>query len=89
MTDSPDKPAFPCNDCGKCCRQVANSEETAWLDRGDSVCMYFDEEKNLCTIYKSRPLVCRVEDYYDRYLSDQFSWTEFVQINLNICKNFS
>lgn len=80
------KPAFPCNSCGGCCRKVANSKETAWLDRGDSVCKHFDEETNLCLIYESRPLVCQIENYYDEHLSEKFSWTEFIQINLNICE---
>lgn len=87
MIDSQRKHAFPCNGCGKCCRQVSNSEETAWLDRGDSVCKHFDEAANLCTIYENRPLVCRVEVYYDRYLTDRFSWDQFVQINLEICRS--
>lgn len=84
--DSGRKPAFPCNGCGKCCQHVSNNEETAWLDRGDSVCRHFDEEAKRCTIYESRPLVCRVEAYYDKYLSDRFSWVEFIDINLSICR---
>lgn len=86
MTDYQDKPKFPCNGCGKCCRKVSNSAETAWLDRGDSVCRNFDEVFNKCTIYATRPLVCRVESYYDKHLSDRYSWKEFIEININICR---
>ena len=80
------RPAFPCNSCGKCCRNVANSEQTAWLDRGDSVCIHFDETSQLCSIYETRPLVCRVEDYYEMHLKDQFSWADFVRLNQEICR---
>lgn len=86
MTNEQKKPPFPCSSCGKCCRKVANSQLTAWLDRGDCVCKYFDEAKNRCTIYVTRPLICRVEDYYDRNLSDKISWDEFVKINTEICR---
>ncbi|WP_442900031.1 YkgJ family cysteine cluster protein [Gilliamella apicola] len=35
--------------------------------------MHFDEVTNLCKIYKDRPLICRVEDYYETYLTNQYS----------------
>lgn len=76
---------FPCTACGKCCRNVHLSEQTAYLSRGDGVCQYFDEQTNLCTIYESRPLVCRVEDYYKTYLSHIYTWDEFVKMNVEIC----
>ena len=78
---------FPCNGCGKCCRHVDRSQETSWLDRGDAVCRHFDEVTNLCLIYEDRPLVCRVEEYYEQHLSRSFEWNDFVKINLEICQN--
>lgn len=81
----PERTPFPCNGCGKCCRQVDKSTETAWLSRGDGVCRHFDETSRRCTIYAERPLVCRVEEYYVRHLSEQVSWENFVAINLQIC----
>ena len=77
---------FPCTACGKCCRNVGKSEQTAFLDRGDGVCYHFNEQTNLCSIYENRPLVCRVEEYYKTYLSDIYEWDEFVKINLEICE---
>ena len=77
---------FPCTACGKCCRLVGNNAQTSFLDRGDGVCRYLNEQTKLCTIYETRPLVCRVEDYYRRYLADQISWDKFVRINLEICE---
>ena len=88
MTIGQGKLPFPCNGCGKCCRKVANSPQTMWLDRGDSVCRHFDEIQNSCTIYENRPLICRVEDYYEKYLSDKIPWNKFVEINVKICNSF-
>lgn len=76
---------FPCTSCGKCCRRVNLSEQTAYLDRGDGICYYFNEQTNLCTIYNERPLVCRVEDYYKLHFANKISWEDFVKLNLEIC----
>ena len=76
---------FPCNGCGKCCELVDRSPETAWLDRGDGVCRHFDETSRGCAIYASRPLVCRVQDYYVQHLAERLPWPEFVRINQEIC----
>ncbi|MGI2024410.1 YkgJ family cysteine cluster protein [Shewanella glacialipiscicola] len=76
---------FPCNACGLCCRRVNESVETDFLDRSDGVCRHFDEQTHLCTIYDERPLVCRVEDYYQANLSSSVSWTVFVDLNVDIC----
>ncbi|WGE91862.1 YkgJ family cysteine cluster protein [Actinobacillus genomosp. 1] len=78
--------SFPCTACGKCCRRVNLSEQTAFLDRGDGICQHFNTDTNLCNIYENRPLVCRVEDYYKTYLSDIYEWDEFVRMNLAICE---
>lgn len=76
---------FPCTACGKCCKNVDKSAETAFLDRGDGTCKHFDEKTNLCSIYESRPLVCRVDQYYKTYLSQVYTWEEFVKMNIEIC----
>ena len=77
---------FPCNACGKCCQRVNFSPQTAFLDRGDGICRYFDDQTNLCTIYETRPLVCRVKEYYQAFLSSQYSWEEFIRLNQEICQ---
>lgn len=77
---------FPCNACGKCCRRVSASPETAFLDRGDGVCQHFVEETHLCAIYDTRPLVCRVEDYYRAKLKEVIPWEDFVRLNVAICE---
>lgn len=82
------KEPFPCDTCGLCCQKVGQSEQTQWLNRGDGVCRYYDEKTRLCTIYETRPLVCRVEDFYQTYLQDKISWRKFVRINIEVCQKF-
>lgn len=77
---------FPCTACGQCCRNVHLSDQTAYLDRGDGTCLHFNETTKLCTIYDGRPLICQVENYYKKHLSEQITWDDFVQINLSICQ---
>jgi hypothetical protein len=76
--------SFPCCGCGCCCRHVNLSEIYAGLDRGDGVCKYLSG--NLCSIYKERPLLCRVDESYERFFSACMSREEFYQINLDMCE---
>ena len=78
--------SFPCIACGKCCWNIGNNTEAAYLDRGDGTCRHLDELSNSCKIYEHRPIFCRVEHYYDVYLREKLPWSEYVRINLEICK---
>ncbi|MFZ7305199.1 YkgJ family cysteine cluster protein [Avibacterium avium] len=77
---------FPCSSCGKCCERIGLNEQTKFLDRGDGICMNFDQNTRLCNIYNDRPLICRVKDYYLAHLSHQYSWEEFVRLNIEVCQ---
>ncbi len=77
---------FPCTACGKCCRNIRLSTQTTHLDRGDGICQFLDEQTNLCTTYDSRPLFCRVDEYYLLHYKDKYSWDDFIKINLEICQ---
>ena len=77
---------FPCTSCGLCCKNLGLSSEASKLNRGDGTCLHFDDNTNLCLIYEDRPLVCRVEDYYTKYLSETFKWDDFVALNLKVCE---
>ena len=79
------KTQFPCNTCGHCGRSVHLSAETNFLNRGDGICQFFDENTHLCKIYNNRPIVCRVEDYYDAYLTNFYTWDVFINMNIEIC----
>ena len=77
---------FPCNKCGACCRNIRNSDLTQFLDRGDGICKYYNDALKLCSIYESRPNICRVELYYKEHLVNDMSWDSYVNINLEACK---
>ncbi|SNY97920.1 YkgJ family cysteine cluster protein [Halomonas sp. hl-4] len=77
---------FPCSQCGLCCQQVHLATETSYLDRGDGVCRHYDEPSKLCGIYNERPDICRVDLQFDRTYSKQYSWDEYVVMNLIACE---
>ncbi len=78
--------AFPCTQCGACCRHVNLSELTKFLDRGDGICYHHDLNSHLCKIYENRPEVCRVDTYYEQHFKQKISWEQFVHLNLIACK---
>lgn len=77
---------FPCVQCGKCCQNVNLSEETRYLDRNDGTCKYFEESTKRCSIYHERPDICRVDVQYQQRFVRFYTWEEYVDENLRICK---
>lgn len=77
---------FPCTACGKCCRNIHLNDTLSYLDKGNGVCKHLIESSNLCANYDGRPLVCRIEDYYKNNLTGLFTWNEYVNMNLEVCK---
>lgn len=47
------------------------------------MCRYLDG--NLCSIYQTRPLLCRIDESYDRFFKDSMSREEFYRENLLVC----
>jgi len=76
---------FNCDCCGLCCRNVGKTFLQIDLDRGDGVCKNLTE-KNLCRIYKNRPLICNVDAYWEKFLSSIISREEFYKINYKVCE---
>ena len=79
---------FPCERCGQCCRRVGESIVGRHLARPDGICKFLDEATNLCTIYETRPDICRVDEFYEKNLSNEMSREEFYSVNKKICKKF-
>lgn len=52
----------------------------------DGHCIYLDQDTNLCTIYDTRPLICRVDEQYDLKFKDQMSRSEYYKLQHKICK---
>ena len=76
---------FDCDMCGLCCRNVRRSFLQIDFDRGDGVCKNFDEKTKLCKIYKNRPLICNVDAYYEKFLTQIISREDFYKINYEVC----
>ncbi|WP_404418832.1 YkgJ family cysteine cluster protein [Marinospirillum sp.] len=77
---------FPCNSCGKCCSNVHFSQETKSLDRGDGICRHLNINNKKCSIYDTRPDICRVELQYRKNYASTYTWKDFVEVNLSICR---
>lgn len=77
--------AFFCTKCGLCCKNLNKATAYAHLDRGDGTCVNFDSISHNCKIYESRPLICRVDDFYERNLSAHIRKSEYIAANLKAC----
>ncbi len=74
---------FKCDKCGLCCKKLNLSSLYKNLDRGDGVCIHL--KGNLCNIYESRPLICRVDKCYEIFFKDKMSLEEFYRLNNEMC----
>jgi len=79
---------FPCEQCGSCCRRVGDNFLGKSMALPDGSCKNLDKSTNLCKIYKERPIFCRVDDYYDKYMSNFMTREEFYQKNKECCKKW-
>lgn len=75
---------FICEKCGCCCRNLDKSDIYERLDRGDGTCKYL--KGNICSIYDSRPLLCRVDESYERYFKAMMSREEYYKRNKEMCQ---
>lgn len=75
---------FQCKKCGECCRKVSRSVFLTELDRGDGICKYL--QGNLCGIYDTRPLLCRVDECYDLFFKGRYSREQYYEINYQCCR---
>ena len=75
---------FKCSQCGECCRHLDRSELYRDLDRGDGICRYLTG--NLCSIYETRPLLCRVDESYEAFFSEIYTRDEYYRLNEDACR---
>ncbi len=75
--------SFRCDQCGECCRNLDLSPIYKALDRGDGTCRYL--KGNLCAIYTERPMICRIDECYELYFSDEMTKEEYYRKNYEIC----
>lgn len=75
---------FECDQCGACCRHLELSELYEDLDRGDGTCRYLSG--NLCSIYENRPLLCRIDECYQKFFREVMSIDTYYQLNHQACQ---
>ena len=75
---------FNCSMCGLCCKHIDLVDELKKFDRGDGTCIHL--HNNLCSIYETRPNICRVDYMYEKKYSKLYSREEFYKINEDVCK---
>lgn len=75
---------FKCDKCGNCCRNLKHSAIYSELDRGDGICKYL--VGNLCSIYETRPLLCRVDECYEKIFKGLMDKEEYYRLNYEACK---
>ena len=75
---------FICEKCGCCCRNLDKSDIYEILDRGDGTCKYL--KGNICSIYDSRPLLCRGDEAYERYFKAIMSREVYYKRNKEMCQ---
>jgi len=51
----------------------------------NGVCSKYDKETKLCTIYETRPMVCRIDDYFDKYMSANLDINHWHHYNAQMC----
>lgn len=74
---------FDCDKCGECCRNIRLSPIYAELDDGTGKCRYLSG--NICSIYENRPLLCRIDECYEVYFSEELSKEEYYRLNHEVC----
>ena len=74
---------FYCDKCGLCCRHVDKVPQLVHFALKNGVCKYF--HNNLCSIYKNRPEICRVDFMYEKYFKDKMTIEEYYKLNEKGC----
>ena len=76
---------FECDKCGLCCINLSKSSIYADLDRGDGICINYDEKTHLCKIYQERPLKCNIDVMYEKYFKETMNKEEYYNMNHKSC----
>ncbi len=55
------------------------------LNRGDGICIHFNEKTKLCNIYDTRPDICNVDKLYQLLFVKKMPISEYYQLNYQVC----
>lgn len=75
---------FKCDKCGKCCKNLHLSPIYDNLHDGSGVCRYL--KGNLCSVYETRPIICRVEEAYEVFFKDKTDFDTYMKLNYEACE---
>lgn len=76
---------FKCDKCGLCCRSLNDFGDLySDLNDGNGCCKYFDAKTNLCTIYETRPLKCRVDEGYKKFFHS-IPYDDYIEMTQKGC----
>ncbi|SEO16501.1 Putative zinc-or iron-chelating domain-containing protein [Pseudomonas sp. ok266] len=50
------------------------------------MCVNFEVSTYLCRIYDKRPLICRIDDFYDQRLAGTMRLEDYYAANAHACK---
>lgn len=73
---------FPCTTCGLCCKNINGIKALEHFNH-NGICINLNTD-NTCKIYNTRPLVCRVDEMYEKFYS-HISKRDFYNENIKIC----
>jgi Fe-S-cluster containining protein len=76
---------FPCTKCGICCKSLKSHNLYEKMDRGDGVCIHFNELESLCSIYEDRPSICRIDDMYEQFFLEKMTKEDYFIVNAVLC----
>ena len=75
---------FECNQCGLCCRNIDKIPQLKDFHDGNGICKYL--HNNICSIYDNRPDICSVDRMYEKYFENQYTRSEFYDLNKLVCE---
>lgn len=73
---------FPCTKCGACCRSIEHIDFLKDYNQ-NGVCIHL--QNNECSIYETRPLLCRIDEAYEQFFSKQMTKKEYYILNALFC----
>ena len=79
---------FPCTQCGLCCLALDKIPVLHDFHHGDGKCIYYVQSQG-CSIYHSRPLVCRIDEMYQTYFQKDFKKIDFYEKMQKFVINYS
>lgn len=78
---------FNCDNCNAYCCRMPAVREYGLPTLPDGTCAYLVDNK--CSIYASRPLVCRIDDGWRAYFSEQMTLDEWREWNREWCSKLA